>query len=301
MALSALALSGLIFFGFRLLDRNVPRFFGALIFVACFSSFYALRSFLEGSSTFLLGFAFVGILLAMEAGLDELAGGLIVLSGFQWEIGGPFLLLVALWVYRKQRWRVFGGGAMLSFILLVISFLLYPGWVLPFLRAAWNSFRAGFGFSTHEILVQLWPDFGSTFGWVLTAVLVVLLGYEWSETREANFQHFIWTACVTLATTPLFGFRVELDQLVLLTLPVMLIIVISREHWRKLGNGIAILLLLFFSCVPWLLFTQGAPQSIGLQAEDALFLFLPLFTVIGLYWIRWWMLRPPRTWLDQVG
>jgi hypothetical protein len=131
--------------------------------------------------------------------------------------------------------------------------------------------------------------------------LVALLGYEWSKTREANFQHFIWTACVTLAIMPLLGFRAEMDQLIILTLPVMLIIVISRERWRKLGNGIAILLLLFFSGVPWLLFTKGAPQIIGLQANDALFLFLPLFTVIGLYWIRWWMLRPPRTWLDQVG
>lgn len=301
IALSVLALIGFIFFGFQLLDRKFPIFLGVLIFVTYFSSFYAYRAFLEGSSTILLGFALVGILLSIRAGLDELAGGLIVLSGFQWEAIGPFLLLVVLWVYWERRWRVIIGGAMLGFILLVISFFLYPGWALPFLRATWNNLRTGFGFSTHEILVQLWPDYGGMLGWILTAILVFGLGYEWFETRGADFHRLIWATSLTLAATPLLGIRTEMDRLVLLTLPVMLIIVISRERWRKLGNGIALFLLLFFSGVPWLLFAQGAPQNIGLQTDEVLFLFWPLFTVIGLYWMRWWMIRPPRTWLDQVG
>ena len=301
MALSQLALFGLIFIGFRLLDRKIPRFFGALIFIACFSSFYAYRSFLEGSATILLILAYVGILLSLHAGLDELTGALIVLSSFQWELGGPFLLFIVLWVFWERRWRVFIGGGMLGFILLAISFFLYPGWMLPFLRAVWNSLRAGFGFSLHEILGQLWPDFGNTFGWLLTAILVVLLGYEWRGTRGANTQRFIWTVCVTLAITPLLGMRVEMDQLVPLLLPVMLIVVISRERWRKLGYGIALLLMLFFFGVPWLLITQGVPQGISLPVDEILFLFWPLFALIGLYWMRWWMIRPPRTWLDQVG
>jgi hypothetical protein len=301
MALSELALLGFIFIGFRLIDRKIPRFFGALIFIACFSSFYAYRSFLEGSPTILLGLAFVGILLSLHAGLDELAGALIVLSSFQWEMGGPFLFFIVLWVFWERRWHVFNGGGMWGFILLVVSFFWYPGWTLPFLRAVWNSLRAGFGYSAHEILGQLWPDFGSTLGWVLTAVLVITLGYEWAETRGAGYQRLIWTVCVTLAATPLLGVRAEMDQLVLLTLPVMLVVVISRERWRKLGNGIAFLLLLFLFGVPWLLYTQGAPQWIGLPADKLLFLFWPLFTFIGLYWVRWWIIRPPRTWLDQVG
>jgi hypothetical protein len=29
-----------------------------------------------------------------------------------------------------------------------------------------------------------------------------------------------------------------------------------------------------------------------------IFLFLPLFTLLGLYWIRWWAIRPPRIFTD---
>jgi hypothetical protein len=169
------------------------------------------------------------------------------------------------------------------------------------LRAAWNSVKVGYGFSVHEILGQLWPEFGSTLSWVSTAVLVVLLCYEWAGTRGANPHRFIWTIGITLATTPLLGFRVEMDQLLLLTLPVALILVVTRERWGKLGNGIAFLFLLFFFGVPWLLYTQGAPQGIGLPDDEILFLFWPIFAFIGLYWVRWWTIRPPRTWLDQVG
>jgi hypothetical protein len=301
MALTEIAMLGFIFFGFRLYDRRGPYLFIALISIAGVSSFYTFRSFLEGSPAIILGLAYLGILVSLRAGLDELTGALLVFSGFQWEMGGPFLFFIVLWVFWERRWRVFFGAAMLAFILLVISFFLYPGWVLPFLRAVWNSIRVDSGFSLHEVLSQVWPAFGSTLGWVLTAILVVLLGYVWNGARGASYRRFIWAICLTLAITPLLGFRVEMDQLFPLTFPALMIVLISRERWGKFGNGVALLLLFFYFGIPWLLYTQGAPQWIDLPLDEILFLFLPLFTFIGLYWMRWWMIRPPRTWLDQVG
>ena len=103
-----------------------------------------------------------------------------------------------------------------------------------------------------------------------------------------------------LAAAPLLGYPVEMDQLIPLMLPIMLVIVYSRERWLKLGNGIAFFVLLFFFGFPWLLFIKGVPQSFGLQADQVLFLFWPVFAVVGLYWIRWWVIRPPRTWLDSL-
>jgi hypothetical protein len=300
MTLLELALLGSIYLGFRLLDRRIPYFFIALISLGSFASFYAYDSLIEGSPTLLLGFAYVGILLSLHAGLDEVAGALIAFSAFQWEIGGLFLLFVALWVFWEKRWRVFAGAGMLAFILLAFSFLLYPGWFMPFLRASWNSFRVGFGYSIHDILSQLWPPFGSLLGWTLTAILIVTLGYEWRAVRSANFNRFIWAACLTLAVAPLLGYPVEMDQLIPLTMPIMLVIVFSRERWLKLGNGIAFFVLLFFFGLPWLLFIRGVPQGLGLQADQVLFLFWPIFAVIGLYWVRWWVIRPPRTWLDNL-
>jgi hypothetical protein len=301
MALSEIALAGFIYFNFRLMDRRIPHIFIGLIVIACLSSFYVYRSLLEGSPAILLGLVYAGILISLRTGHDEFAGALMAFSAFQWEIGGPFLLFLALWVFWEKRWRVFAGAGMLAFVLLVLSFLWYPGWVLPFLRASSSSFRAGFGFSSHDLLDQLWPQLGGTLGWVLTAILIVALGYEWIAARGTPFNHFFWTACLTLAVTPLLGYHVELDDLFPLTLPIMLVCIISRERWKKLGDGIAFLLLWFFIGLPWLLFMQGVPEGIGLHEDQILFLFWPLFTVLGLYWVRWWMVRPPRTWLDNFA
>jgi hypothetical protein len=299
MALSEIALAGFIYFSFRLLDRRIPYVFIGLVPIAGFTSYYAYRSFLEGSPVILLGLAYAGILFSLRAGHDELTGALLAFSAFQWGIGGLFLLFVALWVIWERRWRVYAGAGMFAFVLLVLSFLWYPGWVLPFLRASWNSFRAGFGFSTHDLLDQLWPQFGGILGWVLTAILIVALGYEWRAARGAHFNHFIWVVCLTLGATPLLGYNLELDHLFPLTMPIMLVILISRERWKKLGDGIAFLLLLFFFGLPWLLFAQSVPEGIRLSKDEILFLFWPVFTVLGLLWVRWWMVRPPQTWLDS--
>lgn len=299
MTLSEIALAGLLVFGFRLIGRRVPIVFLALISIASFASFYMYSTLLDSSLAALLGLAYAGILISLRAGLDEMAGALIAVCAFQWEIGGLFLLLVAAWVFWERRWRVFASAGMVAFVLLVISLLLYPSWILPFLQAAWASFRTSSGHSTYDILVQLWPRFGSLIAYVLTAFLIVTLGYEWRAARKAHFNRLVWVACLTVAAIPLLGYRIEMDQLLPLTFPVMLIIVISRERWQKLGNGIAVLLLLFFFGLPWLLYTRGALLELSLPVDDLLYLFWPVFAVIGLYWVRWWMIRPPRTWLDS--
>ncbi len=282
-----------------LTDRRISFIYIGFIAIAALSSYYAFRSFLEGSPVILLGLAYVGILVSLRTGHDEVAGALMLFSAFQWEIGGLFLLFTTLWVFWERRWRVFAGAGMLAFVLLVLSFFWYPGWFMPFLRASWNSFRVGVGFSTHDLFVQLWPQFGDILGWVLTAVLGITLFYEWRAARQEHFNHFIWVVCLTLAATPLMGYHVEMDHLFPLTLPIMFIVLVSRERWKRFGDGIAFLLLWFFFGLPWLLFLGDAPQWINLDKEEILFLFWPVFTVLGLFWVRWWMIRAPRTWLDH--
>lgn len=49
--------------------------------------------------------------------------------------------------------------------------------------------------------------------------------------------------------------------------------------------------------LPWLLYLGYLP-TLRFSTAETLYLFLPLFTLLGLYWMRWWMIRPPRTWMD---
>ena len=88
-----------------------------------------------------------------------------------------------------------------------------------------------------------------------------------------------------------------MEHLSLLVIPLALVFSIIYERWRKYGAAIAYLLLLLVAVVPWLVLIF-ASDHFGTVARDIIFLFLPLLTILGLYWVRWWAIRPPRIWTD---
>jgi hypothetical protein len=184
---------------------------------------------------------------------------------------------------------------MFTFILLFLSFLTNPGWIIPYLRANVNNLRADFGFNVRAILVDFFPAQGLILGWILTIGLFILLGYEWNATVSGRFifRRFYWTSCLTLAATPLLGFRTEMEHLAVLIIPLALVFAIVHDRWRRFGNSLTAVLMLIIFAFPWLFYflELTRPETI---ARELTFLFLPLSTLIGLYWIRWWAIRPPR-------
>ncbi len=295
--LSQAALLGLIWASLRLTDWQPRAAFRAAFFLVCALSLYSLSGFLLGSPIFILGLLYAGILMSMLLEMDELAGALMALAWYRWEVGLPFMIFILARVYAQQRWRVLAGFGMVTGLLAAIAFFVYPDWLRAFLRAGLVILRADFGSSPGVILTRLWPDLGPALGWGITAVTVVLLVLEWSGGRRAEFRRFYWGACLTLALTPLLGLRTESANLVVLILPLALIFSVLRERWSA-GYWLATLVLMLVFLVPWGLFF--GPLLTRQVRSDIVFIFLPVFTTIGLYWIRWWALRPPRTWLERA-
>ena len=58
--------------------------------------------------------------------------------------------------------------------------------------------------------------------------------------------------------------------------------------------------MLFVFGVPWAI-NYFLLDRLGDMSQEIIFLFLPLFTLIGLYWIRWWAIRPPRILSDLAN
>lgn len=293
-----LAIFALALFSLRLTDWAAPRWFIVPFFLFCIFNVYAFQAILSASPALLLSLIYAGILLALRAERDELTGALMAVSVYYWEVGLPFLLLVTWRVYKQGRIRVFAGFFMLSFVLLAVSFFLYPDWIIPYLRAGMNNLRADFGFSIRSVFAQLVPPFGGGLAWALIGLLGMALGYEWNAAHHADFRRFYWACCITLAATPLLGFRTGTENLAALVIPFVYFLSIVHDRWRRLGNPLIVLLLLFVFLFPWALYFF--PLA-GDSSQQIIFLFFPLFTVVGLYWMRWWALRPPRTWVDLAN
>jgi hypothetical protein len=282
----------------RLTEWESPILFAILFFLFCILNFYTFRALREATPALLLGLIYAGILVALRAGSDELAGALIAVACYQWEVGGPFLLLVFLRVLYERRRRVLAGFGMLVFVLLAVAFFIYPDWIVPFLRATVNNLRADFGFSVQKVFNSIWPAFGERFAFCLRILLLIVLGYEIGSARGSDFRRFYWASCLSIAVAPLLGFRTEMENLAILILPLALVFAIMHERWR-LGNILIYVILILAFVLPWAIYSLAIP-SFGKIAEEFLFLFYPVLTLLGVYWIRWWAIRPPRTWFDRA-
>ena len=282
----------------RVIEWAPRRLFLILLLLVSVFSFYSVTALIDGAPAILLGLLYFGILAALQSGRDELAGALLVLAFFHWAVGLFFVVLVLWRVNRERRYRVFYGFGMLLAVLLIASFLMDRSWLIPFLRSALSDLRSDYGYRSGVVLFRLWPGSGTAGGWILTAGLIMLLGYEWYCSRDRDFRQFVWTCCLTLAATPLLGFRLELGDLSILYPALALVFATAVERWHH-GYWLNVLLALIVLLLPWGLFVRSVTYLSQLYG-DLLFVFCPVFTILGLYWTRWWFIRPPRTWLDYA-
>jgi len=300
MFVSEAALLATAWLSLRLIEWAPRRLFLIAFFLLSIFSFYSTASLLEGSPASVLVLLYLGILWTYYSEQDELTGALLVLSLFKWEIGSLFLLLIFWRIFSEKRWRVLAGFGMALFVLLTISFLIYPGgnWIFPILTAILAVVRSDFGITTAVVFARLWPEYGARLAQIVTIITAIVLFYECYKAYNADFRRFIWVACLTLAATPLIGFRTEMSNLVVLFPGLALIFAAAVERWR-IGYWLSGLLLFIVFIIPWSLFARAYVLG-STRAQDLLFLFYPIFVITGLYWTRWWFLRPPRTWLDHV-
>ena len=294
------ALFALAVLSLRLTDWTVPRWFWILYFLFSVVNFYTFEAILAASPVLLLGLFYAGIILALRYEQEELAGALMAVSLYYWEAGLPFLILMAWRCYKEGRMRVFAGFGMLSIVLLAVSFLTYANWLIPYLRAGLNALRADYGYSVVTALQTLSPAYGEYLAWGIIATLIFALGYEWNALQLGDDRRLYWVACLSLAAAPMLGFRSELENLSVLILPLAFVFAIVYDRWSRIGTWLTLLLLLTVFAVPWALYLFS-PTNLTAISDEVLFLFLPLFTILGLYWIRWWAIRPPRVWADALA
>jgi hypothetical protein len=295
-----LALLAFVYLALRLTDWDFPPIFTVLFILFGIFNFYTFQAIHQASPVLLLGLLYTGIIISLYAETDEMTGAMLAFSFYYWEVGGPFLILVTLRAWHEKRLRILAGFLMVSIILLFIAFLAYPDWFGPFLRAGSNNMRTPFGFNIFAAFSDLLPAQGLWIARLLVVGLLLLLGYEWSAARSGDFRRFYWAACLSIAAAPLLGLRTEMEHLSILIIPLALIFAVVHERWKKYGNWLVMLLLALIFALPWAANLFGL-NMFGEISNEIVFLFLPIFTITGLYWIRWWALRPPRVWSDLTA
>lgn len=299
MTLSEFGLLLLATLALRLADWEPKRAFMFLLLAFSLAWYYSLSALADGSFSILLALALVGALMSMRGFHDEAAGFLLAVAAMKWEVTLLLWLFILLGAYSAKRWRVFAGLGMTWFLLGAIGFLFYPDWIWPFLRAVTANLRADDIF-TPALFLQKWtPEYGARLALLLVAVLLLILVIEWfNASRGRDFRRVAWVAALALAATPLLGFSNTFANLAPLVFSFTLILPFAWERWEKRPYLTISLFLLVFFALP--LFLRWPLLALRVPADGLAFLLPPALTLLGLYWVRWYVLRPPRTWLDEA-
>ena len=297
--LSEFGLMLLALFALRLAGWSPKRWFTILLLGFSLAWFFSLNALMEGSFSILFVLALVGALLAIWDFNDELAGFLLAVSAMKWEITLLLWLLIVIGAYSSKRWRVFAGMGMTWFLLGAISFLAYPNWFWPYMRAVATNWRAGDLLSPAHFLEEWIPGYGLGLALLVVAVLLLLLVVEWfTALRSRDYRRIAWVAALAIAITPLLGFSITFANLAPLVFPIAFLLSFVWERWGKHAYLATSFLVVLFYFLP--LFFRWPGIASRIPADGLAFLVPSILIILCLYWIRWTLVRPPRTWLDGV-
>jgi hypothetical protein len=300
MLVSEAALVASVLIAFNLSEWQPPRWLYVSLLGFGLFSYFSLNALVSASPAIILTFLYLSILLTIRSYSDELAGALLFLVAYQWQVGGLFFLFMILFIFANRRWNVLAGFGMSLFILLVVSFLAYPGWGLPYIRAVLSDWYRGANLTFGHMASVWFPDSRFSIGAIVSLILGVVVLLEWLGSVHAHFRRVVWTASLSLAATPLIGFAIFPSNHVVLILPLVLILALVWERWTRSRVLMSILVFGLALLIPSGMYIRSVYVYSPLYL-DLLAVLPPLATVIGLYWMRWWVIHSPRTWLDQIG
>lgn len=300
MLVAEVILIVIVFFSFRLAEWEPPRGLYVSLIVFGLFGFFSLNALVTASPSIFLTFLYLCVLLALRSHSDELAGALLFLTAYQWEVSGLFFILVLVFVFANRRWGILSGFGMALFVLLVVSFLVNPGWGLSYIRAVISNFLQSASLNLGHILSGWFPEARFSIGGLVSAIVITIVVIESLGAARAHFRRIVWVAALALAATPLAGLAIFSSNHVVLILPLVMILALVWERWQRRRILVSVFILLFAIFVPFGLYIRSVLEYAPLYTE-LLSVIPPAAAVIALYWMRWWVIRSPRTWADQIG
>jgi len=257
----------------------------------CYQSIWAL---INGNVVVLVGLLVVLALRAIRDNNDIAAGLFLASATIKPHLVVMLIVFILLWAISQKRWTLIAGiiGGILG--LIALGMLLIPDWILQNIEAiisipGYNpilSMARAFETRLHGIGTQL--KWGSVF--ILTTIVLV----EWVQTLKKQFIHFLWTCCLTLAISQWIGLGRDPGNSILLILPIILIFSIIKERWKIAGDWIVLFVLIVLFAGVWSLYPGSIESLVNPLQRHSMLLPAPLFSIVGLYWIKWWVIRQTR-------
>jgi len=211
---------------------------------------------------------------------EPAAGIFMALSTIKPQMVVLLIPFVIVWAVSNRRWKLIKSFAISMFVLILGSILIQSDWIIKNLQQILFYPQYTEPGAPGSIFSVWWPQVGGRLGLLLTGVLIILLALEWRAVWGKEFEWFFWVSCLTLVITNLIGVRTSTANYIALYPALILVFYVLDQRWGRGGR--------------WSIFLNTLETGAGSQPiqDPILFFPLPVFLFIGLYWVRWWAVKP---------
>jgi hypothetical protein len=261
--------------------------------------YHGLRAVINGNAVVVVTLLVVAALMAIREKRDMLAGILLALATVKPHLVVFPIVFIFIWAVSQKRRGLIGWTCASVAALAILGMAFLPNWMLQNILEILKFPNYNPALTFGEAFQEWWPGIGTQLKWGLAIFLSAVLIIEWWSAWGKGFPHFLWTLCLTLTVSQWIGIATDPGNFILLFLPMVLIFSVWRERWGKGGDWIVLTVLVVLFVGLWAIFLNTVEYGNQPIQHPIMFLPMPLFTLLGLYWIRWWVLRPTRHILDS--
>jgi hypothetical protein len=294
----SLILSGIL--SMRLMGWK-PKFgvlIGFLIFIMLW--YHGLRPLINGNAVIVVVLLITGGLLALKSGEEELAGVLFAFSTIKPQLVVLLLAYIVYWAMNRKKWKVIIWMVGTVAILSGAAALLIPDWLIQNLREVirYPLYNPP---GTIQAGLKVWfPTAGGRIGTGVTVVLGILLLFEWWLGRKAEGQTFFWVVSLTLVASQWIGIQTDPGNFIILLPALVLVFSLWENRMAKVGEIFTIASMVLLGVLLWVIFLATVSYSYQPIQSPVMFLPLPIFLFVTLYWGRWWVKQSQQLWYDQL-
>lgn len=300
LVVSELVVAGILATALALTDWRLTRVLRVILVVSLGLMFYTVLGWISGNLILLASLFLILAVFSLQSEKPELAGILFALTTIQAHILWLVYLFVIFWAVTSRRWSVLIWFVAGVGILSVLGAFIVPDWLLSYIRTLWRFEDSFILESIGQILRAQLPGFGRQLAWILSGLMGILLIVEWVQARRKGIRWFYWTICLTIVATVWVGVPVHPAMFFLLSLPLLLVLSVWVQRTGRIGHRVVGVSLLTFLVGSWgFAFQAGLPRGFN-EPSAAHYFFLPLILGIGLYWTRWWAIRPQRLFIEEL-
>ena len=259
----------------------------------------AVSTFMRGSTVSILGGFLLAAIFALQKDQDELAGVFLAFSALELRVALFSLLIILIWLISHRKWLSFFWAGVVFLFKSGIGLIFLPSWPVDFFWATLRHTNFQFGEVIIDTTTRWWPGIGEQVGWAFIMVMATLLLIEWWLVFGKSAKRLTWTLALTGIIAIWIGLETNLDHVYLTLFSLIIIFAAWNRRWGRSGlifSWIAISILL-----PGLWWAASFFQAreIADPLNPIIMIGYPLLALLGLYWVRWWYLRPDYLVLNE--